>query len=50
MTFQNAYHWQLLKDDLKLCIKHNTLLNRSKQIQRFNSYKVFNVHRVLLFI
>ena len=32
MTFQNAYQWMLLKDNLKLCMKLNTLLNGSKQI------------------
>ena len=31
MAFQNAYHWLLLKDNLKLSTKLDTLLNRSKQ-------------------
>ena len=35
MTFQNAYHWLLLKDNFKLCTELNDLLNKSKKIKRF---------------
>ena len=50
MTFQNGYHWLLLKDKFKPCIKFNTLLNRSAQLQRFNIFKALNVLRVFLFL